>query len=89
MIIKTGREKDEEVLEAVKQGPVKQVSEYNYVGIWLNEAGTGKARPAQPAPAKAGPTQANQAQLGQTQPSPAWLDSEWPTHAVLDYTNLW
>ena len=39
MIMKTGREKDEEVLEAVKQGPVKRVSEYNYVGIWLNEAG--------------------------------------------------
>ena len=39
MIIKTGREKDEEVVESVKQGLVKQVKEYNYTGIWLNETG--------------------------------------------------
>ena len=39
MIIKTGKENDEEIQEVVKQGRVKQVNEYNYVGLWLNEAG--------------------------------------------------
>ena len=39
MVIKTGREKDEEILEEVKLGQVKEVNEYEYIGFWINQQG--------------------------------------------------
>ena len=39
MIIQTGREKDEIIVETVKNGVVQEVTEYKYLGIWVNKDG--------------------------------------------------
>ena len=39
MILRTGREKDEIVVESVKNGVVQEVSEYKYLGLWVNRDG--------------------------------------------------
>ena len=39
MIIRTGREKDELIVESVKNGVVQEATEYKYLGLWINQEG--------------------------------------------------
>ena len=39
MIIRTGREKDEVIIESVRNGVVQKVFEYKYLGLWVNQDG--------------------------------------------------
>ena len=39
MIIRTGKEKDEIIVESVKNGVVQEVTEYKYLGLWINKEG--------------------------------------------------
>ena len=39
MVIQTGTEPHEKITEQVKAGEVQQTSEYQYVGVWINEKG--------------------------------------------------
>ena len=37
MVVKTGREKDEEVVASVKDGKIERTNEYKYLGMWITE----------------------------------------------------
>ena len=40
MIIKTGREKEEEININVEKGQITRTNEYKYLGNWMSEKGT-------------------------------------------------
>ena len=39
MVIDTGKEKEEEIIESVERGMVEKAEEYKCVGLWLNSEG--------------------------------------------------